>query len=58
MKCLVATSDARHKTPVVTRDSQNAWAEVDAMNRAARFPAPRARVEGRGVLGLAHASAA
>ena len=36
------TSVTRHQTFQLTRCNQNAWTEVDAVNRCARFPAFRA----------------
>ena len=35
---LDATSVTRHQTPLMIRHNQNAWTEVDAWNRCARFP--------------------
>ena len=39
MSCFDATSISRLKTPELVRHNSNAWAEVAAVNRCARFPA-------------------
>ena len=38
---LAATSVTRHKTPVLIRENENAWTEVDAETSLAHFPASR-----------------